>query len=72
MITYKELIEGITIYVIGTLNGKKQEESYGGTPEQAASAYMKTHKKPECKIFSPPKATGVYEATVGGKAKKRK
>ena len=68
----KYLNEKVTIYVVGMVDGKKQEEIYSGTPEQAASTYMKTHKKPECKIFSPPKATGHYEATVGGKAKLNK
>ena len=64
--------ESIIIYIVGMVDGKKQEEIYGGTAEQAASTYMKTHKKPECKIFSPSKVSGVYEATVGGKSKKKK
>lgn len=68
----KYLSEKIAIYIVGMVDGKKQEEIYGGTAEQAASTYMKTHKKPACRIFSPSKAIGVYEATVGGKAKKTK
>ena len=72
MKNYREIIEAVRTYVVGMVDGSKQEEIYGGTAEQAASTYMIDHKKPECKIFSPPKDTGIYEATVGGKAKKTK
>jgi len=72
MKTMKEILEGITIYIVGMVDGKKQSEIYGGTAEQAASSFMKDNKKPECKIFAPPKYSGIYDATVGGKSKKRK
>ena len=71
MQNYRDIFnEVVTIYIVGMVDGKKQEEIYGGTAERAASTYMKDYKKAECKIFSPPKFVGVYEATVGGKAKK--
>ena len=71
MKTYKDILEKVSIYIVGFKDGSEQSEFYGGTAEQAASQFMKEKKKPECKVFAPPKDVGVYEATAGGKAKKK-
>lgn len=54
----------IAIYVV------EGQEFYGGTVQEAAHQWMRSHGKSTCRVTSPGSVAGTYEATAGGSAVK--